>query len=135
MKKGKPCKKYTEEEQLERSRKDYAVIAGKTKFFTNVSVYCEECLKFKQKTCKGKNESKKAVTYFGTKIKKICMSGLNFCKLYEFDYRLYTFGDGSVETIQQVRERQTERYEETSDQEAFDDFDLGANLSSADLEI
>lgn len=102
-----------------------------------VSKYCEECLKFRR-TCKGKEQSQKAVLFFGSRgdCKKL-KAGLNFCKLYEFDVRLYRFADGSKEvgTIETVRKRQVERDEEIFNEETFDDFDRAANLSSADFEI
>ena len=102
----------------------------------SVSKYCEECLKFKQGNCEGKKAFPKNAAFWGTE-KSVHLSGLHFCKLYECDPRLYEFADGSgkIETIHTVRKRQVERDEEISNQEAFDDFDLGASLSSADFEV
>lgn len=102
-----------------------------------ISKYCEECLKFRQKTCKGKKPLPETVLYFGGRQggRKL-RAGLNFCKLYEFDEQLYEFADSSKEvgTIHTVRKRQVKRDEENFNQEAFDDFDLGASLSSVDFE-
>lgn len=102
-----------------------------------VSKYCEECLRFRQKECEGKSASQKSILYFGgRRTGRRLKAGLNFCKRYEFDVRLYKFADGSgqAETIKHVRQRQAVKTEEIFKQEAFDDFDLGAGLSSAELE-
>ena len=83
------------------------------------SRYCQECLKFRQKKCQGKDRPRSK------------------CKNFEFDVRLYNFPDGSKqtrpETIEVIRERQSERETEQNQQEAFDDFDFGMNLSSSDF--
>ena len=100
-----------------------------------ISKNCEECLKFKQGSCKGKKSSPKIEKYWGTQ-RQISLSGLDFCKLYEFDSRLYVFADGSGkrETFRDAKQRGKVKQEVADSQEAFDDFDLGASLSSADFE-
>jgi len=101
-----------------------------------ISRYCEECLKFRQKKCEGKSDSQKVYLYFGGRQGgRRFRAGLNFCKEYEFDVRLYRFKDGSgeVETIKHVRERQVKRDIENEQQEAFDDFDLGVSLNLDDF--
>lgn len=104
---------------------------------TDISKYCEECLKFRQGDCKGKSYSQKNMILWGRRVGKRFRAGLNFCRRYEFDERLYEFADGSgkVETIKVVRKRQAKKNKETANQKAFDDFDLAASLSSADFEI
>lgn len=101
-----------------------------------VSRFCEECLKFRQKQCEGKDPHPKNATFFGSPIlSKQKLSGLDFCKLYEFDVRLYKFADGSgqAETIHTVRKRQAKKVEAVSKQEYCDDVDFGASLNLEDF--
>ena len=105
---------------------------------TVTSRFCEECLKFRQKKCKGKVSTQiHTRKYWGTDwgTDKRNLSGLNFCEQYEFDVRLYKFADGSgaVETIKHVRERQVKRDIENENQEAADLFDMAADLSNEDF--
>ena len=102
-----------------------------------ISKFCEECLKFATGECEGKELSRKVETFFGSLIlSKQRLSGTNFCKRYTFDVQLYTFADGSgkVETVKEAVQRGNEKREVEDDQEAFDDFDLGASLSNKDFE-
>ena len=112
------------------------MIAQKIEIQT-ISKYCEECLKFRQKKCDGKTISK-GIPHRGRIVKQLGehLGGLNFCKQYEFDERLYNFQDGSgeVETIKHVRQRQAKREVEISNQEHSDIVDIADSLSSADFE-
>ena len=102
-----------------------------------ISRFCDECLKFRQKKCEGKSDSQKVYLYFGRRQGgRRLRAGLNFCKQYEFDERLYNFQDGSgeVETIKHVRQRQAKREVEISNQEHSDIVDIADSLSSADFE-
>lgn len=101
-----------------------------------ISNYCKECLKFRQKNCVGKSKNQKVATFFGSQTAKNPPSFLKFCSQYEFDVRLYTFADGSgeVQGLKQAKQRQAVQDKATSDQEAMDDFDMAASLSSADFE-
>ncbi len=111
----------------------------KTKSVLSVSKYCEECIRYKLKGCggcEGKPPLPEFVYYFGCKKSGTHLKhGLNFCKLYECDVRLYVFADGSgkAETIHTVRKRQAKRDEEISNEETFDDFESGAGLSEEDF--
>jgi hypothetical protein len=100
-----------------------------------VSRYCLECLQFTTKQCNGKSQEEIFEIYWGTKRIRGLVSGLNFCKHYIFDERLYEFPDGSVEadTFENAveRGRQTKIKQET--EELIDDFDLAMNLSSDDF--
>ena len=109
---------------------------------TTASKFCKECVEFTYGNCEGKNSSQERATFFGTHVAKIQPSGLNFCKRYEFDVRLYAFADGSgnAGTIKEIRKRQIKRdiqmveeKIEVERQEAFDDVDLAESLSSADF--
>ena len=100
-----------------------------------ISRFCEECIKFRQKECEGKNQSQQIETFWGQEqIENL--SGLNFCKDYEFDVRLYEFPDGSgkVETIKDAIKRGTKKRKAKEAEEAFGNFEIGASLSSADFE-
>ena len=98
-----------------------------------VSNYCKECLKFRQKNCEGRSSVQETTTFFGSRIEKLDQSGSRFCNQYEFDYRLLEQGK-SVETFKQIKQRQVVRDKTNADNEAMDDFDLAASLSSADFE-
>jgi len=88
-----------------------------------VSRYCQECLKFRQKKCQGKDKPRSK------------------CRNYEFDVRLYEFPDGSKEaqpeTIKEIRKRQIEKEIEEIQQQlneaTYNIVDVGKNLSSADF--
>ena len=103
---------------------------------TAISKYCEECLKFTQKKCKGRHPTQSFNLHWGIKKPQNRSSGLHFCKEYEFDIRLYKFQDGSginATAFKRIRERQVKRDIENEQQEAFDDFDLGASLNLDDF--
>ena len=100
-----------------------------------ISPYCQECCKFTQKQCLGKEASQKSFTYWGLIIKQH-KSGLSFCHDYEFDDQFYVFSDGKngdPETIVQAIKRGKQKQAKESSQENSSDFDTGTKLSSADF--
>lgn len=106
------------------------------------SRYCQECLKFRQKKCKGEEQPKETVLYFGGQRTGMRLrAGLNFCQQYEFDIRFYKFPDGSKETqpetIKEIRKRQIEKEIEEIQQQlneaTYNIVDVGKNLSSSDF--
>ena len=96
-----------------------------------ISAYCKECVKYTQGKCGGKG------TIMGTRwgVAQAPKSGLKFCKLFEFDVQLCEFANNEKpETIKEARQRGKVKWEEEKNQEAFDDFEFGASLSSKDFE-
>ena len=113
------------------------------------SNYCQECVGFRQKKCKGKPD-KIETKLWGQKLISR-KTGLNFCSQYEFDIRLYKFSDGSIqtqsETIKEIRERQIRKEieqiqkqineatcdETTCDETTCDVIEIEENLRSEDF--
>lgn len=98
-----------------------------------VSKQCLECTKFISKTCKGKPDGKKVVTYFGTK-KSGRKSGLNFCQNYEFDYRLYKFNNAAKHTtVTEMKQKAAKQVKKEAEQDFSDIADFAAGLNSSDF--
>lgn len=61
-----------------------------------LSQYCEECLKFTEGVCKGKEGSIIITTCFGHVIGRL-QSFLKFCKRYQFDVKLWPLDKREIE--------------------------------------
>ena len=103
---------------------------------TKVSKYCKECVSFIKKRCEGKAHSSKVKIRWGTNIGAQHLSGTHFCKLYEFDERLYSFtkDHNEIGKMKTIRKRQVKKDEETSAKSHSDMVDSSETLNSADLE-
>lgn len=92
--------------------------------------YCQECLKFTQSNCEGKDSAK--ITRWGRQLAS--PSGLKFCSRYELDGELCGGSNEQVETFKDIRNRQQKKTEQDSNQEIADDVNFGESLSSSDFE-
>ena len=119
-----------------------------------LSQYCKECLKFRNQHCKGKEGGIITTTFFGQKSQSR-LSGLTFCKQYEFDIRLMpkskttvemlSYNDSDFDTCpnnkgraKKVKQKRTaakqKRVAAAIDVAAAEEVDIGEKLSSSDFD-
>ena len=97
---------------------------------------CHECVKFIEDNCRGKAPKKKQATFFGSIPAGKVVTGLAFCKFYEFDERLYVYPD-KMPSFKTVKKEAVVKHKRKKKQAAAQDHsdlvDEAASLNLDDL--
>ena len=97
---------------------------------------CHECVKFIDQHCKGKAPPSTPVNRWGT-LRERKLSGLDFCKDYEFDERLYVQPD-KMPTFKTIKKEAVVKHKSKKKQKAVQEHadlvDMAAGLDLKDLE-